>query len=36
MLDQRAVDQWLDRFVGKLKNTFGDRLLFVGHHGSWA
>ncbi len=36
MLDQRAVDQWLDRFVGKLKNTFGDRLVFVGLHGSWA
>ncbi len=36
MLDQRAVGQWLDRFVGKLKNTFDDRLLFVGHHGSWA
>ncbi len=36
MLDQRAVDQWLDRFVAKLKDTFGNRLVYVGHHGSWA
>ena len=36
MLDQRAVDQWLDRFVRKLKDIFGYRLLFVGLHGSWA
>jgi len=36
MLDQRAVDQWLGEFLTRLKNTFGDRLVFVGLHGSWA
>lgn len=36
MLDQRTVEQWLGEFLARLKNTFGDRLVFVGHHGSWA
>ncbi len=35
MLDQRTVDQWLGEFLARLKNIFGDRLVFVGHHGSW-
>ncbi len=36
MLDQSAVDSWLGDFVSKLREAFGDRLAFVGHHGSWA
>jgi len=36
MLDQKAVDLWLGRFLTKLKNTFGNRLVYVGCHGSWA
>jgi len=36
MLDEKAVDLWLGRFLVKLKNTFGDRLVYVGCHGSWA
>ncbi|UCH35999.1 MAG: nucleotidyltransferase domain-containing protein [Armatimonadota bacterium] len=36
MADQAAVDQWLADFAHRLRETFGDRLLFVGHHGSWA
>ncbi len=36
MLNQRVVDQWLDKFLERLKSTFGGRLVFVGLHGSWA
>ncbi len=36
MLDERKVDEWLTELLTKLKNTFGHRLVFVGHHGSWA
>ncbi len=36
MLDQSAVDSWLGDFVGRLRDEFGARLAFVGHHGSWA
>jgi len=36
MLDQSAVDSWLSGFVSRLRDAFGDRLVFVGHHGSWA
>lgn len=36
MVDGRVVDQWLAQFVGRLRNIFGDRLVFVGHSGSWA
>ncbi len=36
MLDQSAVDSWLGDFVSRLRDAFGDRLVFVGHHGSWA
>jgi uncharacterized protein len=36
MLTQSAVDLWLDRFLGNLRETFGSRLVFVAHHGSWA
>jgi hypothetical protein len=34
--DQAAVDQWLAEFVQRLRDAFGERLVFVGHHGSWA
>ncbi len=36
MADEKTVDEWLDGFLARLKNTFGDRLVFVGLHGSWA
>jgi len=36
MLDEKTVNEWLAELLTKLKNTFGDRLVFVGHHGSWA
>jgi predicted nucleotidyltransferase len=36
MLDQAAVDKWLDDFIDRLRERFGERLVFVGHHGSWA
>jgi len=36
MLDQSAVNSWLGDFVSRLRDAFGDRLVFVGHHGSWA
>jgi uncharacterized protein len=36
MLDQRAVDQWLQLFLERLRESFDGRLRFVGHHGSWA
>ncbi len=36
MLNQGVVAQWLDEFLARLKSTFGDRLVFVGLHGSWA
>jgi predicted nucleotidyltransferase len=36
MLDQSQVDAWLDEFLAKLEDAFGDRLVWVGHHGSWA
>jgi len=29
-------DQWVRALLGKLKDTFGDRLLYVGHTGSYA
>jgi predicted nucleotidyltransferase len=36
MLDQSQVDAWLAEFLAKLKEAFGQRLRWVGHHGSWA
>ncbi len=36
MLDQSQVDDWLEEFVSRLKDAFGERLRWVGHHGSWA
>lgn len=36
MLNQAGVEQWLARLVQRLRSTFGERLVFVGHHGSWA
>lgn len=36
MFDQSRVNAWLAEFVDRLQQTFGDRLVFVGHHGSWA
>ncbi len=35
-MDQPQVDAWLGDFLAKLKKTFGERLVWVGHHGSWA
>jgi predicted nucleotidyltransferase len=35
MMDQGQVDAWLASFLAKLKDRFGDRLVWVGHHGSW-
>lgn len=35
-LDQAAVDRWLDEFLARLHHRFGERLVFVAHHGSWA
>jgi predicted nucleotidyltransferase len=35
MLNQSQVDAWLEEFVAKLKEAFGERLVWVGHHGSW-
>jgi hypothetical protein len=36
MLDQSQVDAWLGDFVTKVRDRFEDRLIFVGHIGSWA
>ena len=36
MLDQVEVSRWLDEFLRRLRERFGDRLVFVGHQGSWA
>lgn len=36
MLNQAEVNKWLADFVERLRNTFSERLIFVGHHGSWA
>jgi len=30
------VDRWLADFVRRLRDTFGERLVFVSLHGSWA
>jgi predicted nucleotidyltransferase len=36
MINQLEVDKWLDDFLKRLNESFKDRLIFVGHHGSWA
>lgn len=36
MIDQSYVDKWLADFLAKLFDAFGKRLVWVGHHGSWA
>ena len=36
MLDQSCVNSWLAEFLDRLRKAFGSRLVFVGHHGSWA
>jgi predicted nucleotidyltransferase len=36
MIDKVYVDKWLTEFVAKLRQAFGERLVWVGHHGSWA
>ena len=36
MLDQEAVHRWLAEFVRALQEWFGERLVYVNHHGSWA
>ena len=35
-LDQTGVDLWLACFLKRLREGFGERLIFVGHQGSWA
>lgn len=36
MPDQAAAERWLAEFLERLRERFGGRLVFVGHHGSWA
>ena len=36
MLTQNDVDAWLDDFRRRLLECFGERLVFLAHHGSWA
>lgn len=36
MLTPQRVDAWLRDFVGRMRDQFGEHLVFVGHHGSWA
>jgi len=36
MIKQAEVDKWLGDFLKRLRRGFRDRLIFVGHHGSWA
>jgi len=35
-MDEKSVKTWLTDLLDKLKDCFGERLLFVGHQGSWA
>jgi len=35
MPDREGVDRWLAGFLSRLRKEFGDRLIYVGHHGSW-
>lgn len=35
-MDQGQVDAWLTGFLTKLEDKFCDRLVWIGHHGSWA
>ncbi len=35
MTNQFNIDQWLELLVGKLKNTFAERIVFIGHTGSY-
>jgi uncharacterized protein len=35
-LDRADVDRWLADFLARLQASFGQRLLFVALHGSWA
>lgn len=35
-LDEPLVRRWLQRFLKALRDQFGERLVYVGHHGSWA
>lgn len=35
MTESFNIDEWLDLLLAKLHSTFGQRLLFVGHIGSW-
>ena len=35
-LDRTEVDRWLAQLLARLKDAFGERLVFVGCHGSWA
>lgn len=36
MIDKSFVDKWLEEFLAKLRKVFGDRLIWVANHGSWA
>jgi len=35
-MEEKSIKKWLTDFLDKLKDCFGERLLFVGHQGSWA
>ena len=35
MTNQFNIDRWLELLVGKLKNTFTERIVFIGHAGSY-
>ncbi|HJN14492.1 MAG TPA: nucleotidyltransferase domain-containing protein [Armatimonadota bacterium] len=36
MLTQADVDSWLEEFHQRVLECFGERLIFLAHHGSWA
>ena len=35
-IDQAFVDAWLQELLARLRERFGERLVFMAHHGSWA
>ena len=36
LLTQADVNTWLELFLSRLRERFGERVVFVAHHGSWA
>jgi uncharacterized protein len=35
-LTQALVEEWLSLFIARLREAFGDRLVYAGYKGSWA